>query len=582
MKASRKAKRGVTVAQPEISQTVVAQSPTIPHWLWALLAVYACAFFVYSPALNGEFVFDDLHMLFVDPNAMTFPLHVWWGVRPLLMTTYWANLHLATGPGTFAYHAVNVFFHATAAIFLFFVLRRILQWASPDAGNADSRLDLLAAFGAAVFLLHPIQTEAVSYVTQRGEDMGAMLYFAAFCVFLYRKPGPVSWPTTAAIVALYGAAVVTKEHTVTLPALLLLTDYFFSPGFTFAGIKRNWRLYLTLGICFLIGIVMVLRLLKADTKSVGFQLEDFNAFQYLFTEFRVFFVYIGLFLYPLTQTIDYDFSISKTILDHGSIIALALILFFAVAAFLYRRNFPLASYGFLAFCILLLPTSSIVPIRDPIADRRLYLPIIGLLLISIELLRHLRIGRTALIAVLSVICLLLGAATYRRNEKWSTAIALWDDAAEKAPNKSRVQFGLAASEFLAKRCRESIPHYQKAIALSKPDYQLYMNIAMAYNCDHQPAEAVEYLRKSIQTKPTAQSWASLALVQAQQGQLDEPMEALKQAEVIDPRYPLTYVFRVGLLQATGRTQEAIAQFQHALDLDPNNYMAKSALNTLRR
>ncbi len=585
MKVSRTDKRGVAVAEssPETAQASgLSRAPVFVWWAIALIGVYLAAYWTYRPALNGQFVFDDLHMLFLDPNARILPLRVWWGVRPLLMTTYWANLHLSSSITPFPYHAVNVFFHATAAILLFFALRRILGWVFAKEPEAQWKPTLFAAFGAAVFLLHPIQTEAVSYIAQRGEDLGALFYFAAFCVFLYRKPGPISWLTTAAVIVLYGAAVTTKEHTVTLPALLLLTDYFFNPGFSFEGIKRNWRLYLTIGVCAAIGVSFVLRLLKMDTTSVGFQLQSFDAFQYLYTEFRVFFAYIGLFLYPLAQTIDYDFSISKTIFDQGSIVALAAILALVFLCIRYRRRFPLAAYGFFAFGTLLLPTSSIVPILDPIADRRLYLPMIGLIFIAIEFLRRLRLSRISVTVLLTAICVLLATVTYKRNQKWSNAVDLWEDAAEKAPNKSRVQFGLAAHEFEEKRCRESITHYLKAIALTKPDYQLYMNLGMAYNCDHQIVHAIEALNKSIELKPTAESWASIGMVQAQQGQINAALDALDKAQAINPRYANTYDYRGGIFQGMGRTPEAIGQFERALALDPNDAIARQALETLRR
>jgi tetratricopeptide (TPR) repeat protein len=557
------------------------QPPPIatPAWLsYALgfFAVFVCAFIVYSPSLEGQFVFDDLNMPFIDPNARSWPLRVWFGVRPLLMTTFWVNLHLSDGKSTFAYHAVNVVFHSIAGILVFFVLRRILEW------TKTANRDLLAGFGCAIFLLHPIQTEAVSYIAQRGEDMGACLYLGAYCLFIYRKPGAVSWVRAFSIFALFGAAVITKEHTVTLPALLLLTDYFFNPGFTFEGIKRNWRLYAPMVAGLFMAVGLAAYYLKGDKASVGFQLPEFNGIQYLFTQFRVFFAYTALFLYPLWQTIDYDFPVTKNLLDPGSLVALAALLGLLYAAFRYRRRFPLASFGFLTFGALLLPTSSVLPIRDVIADRRLYLPMIGLLFIALEFLRRWKPGRTALIATFSCVSLLMAAGTYQRNEKWKNAVSLWADAVEKNPDKARVQFGLAATEFMAKQCHESIPHYEKAIELTKkPDYQLEMNLGLAEQCDNHPQEAVAALRRSIAIQPSAQAWSSLGLVEANQGHLDAALDALKQAEAVKPNYVMTFIYRGGILQAAGRIPEATAQFQHALDLEPGNEVAKGALAQIR-
>ena len=578
MKTAPKNRHPQAKTSPAPNAPAPVEIPTPPWVPYALgiFAVFVCAFIVYSTSLEGQFVFDDLGMPYVNPNGRSWSIRMWLGIRPLLMTTFWANMHLAMGTSTFAFHAVNVCFHAIAAVLLFFVLRRLLEW------SKSRNRDILAIFGAAVFLLHPIQTEAVSYIAQRGESMGACLYFGAFCIFLYRKPGPVSWATALTVLALYGCAVITKEHTVTLPAVLLLTDYFFNPGFSFEGIKRNWRLYSLVAAGFLLGLGMAVRYLLDDKSSVGFQLPEFNAPQYLFTQFRVFFAYLGLFIYPLWQTIDYDFPITKNLSDPGSLIALAVSLFLVFAAFRFRRQYPLAAFGFAAFCILLLPTSSIIPIRDVIADRRLYLPMFGLILIVLEFLRRWNPSRVALIAALSCVSALLGAGTYERNEKWSSAAALWADAVEKNPDKARVQFGLAASEFQAHQCHESIPHYRRAIELSKPDYQLDMNLGLAEQCDNHPNEAIADLKKSIAIKPTAQAWSSIGLVLAQQGKLEESLAALHEAETVNPAYVMTFIYRGGITQAAGRMEEALRNFQHALDLEPGNEVAKAALAQARR
>ncbi len=559
------------------SKPVVAASFAFEWWHGALcaLGVFVCVLFVYSPALRGQFVFDDLHMPFADPDSYNFPLRTWWGVRPLLMTTYWLNLQFF-GREPFTYHLVNVLFHACAGILFFFAVRKILELAHVE----ERKLSLLAGIVAAIFLLHPIQTEAVSYIAQRGEDMGALLYFAAFCVFLYRKPGPLSWSRTIAVLALFLAAVSTKEHTVTLPVLLLLTDYFWNPGFTFEGIKKNWRLYATVGAGLLGGVAFVWRYISLDASSIGFNLPDFTPAQYLFTQFRVFFAYIGLFVYPFWQTIDYDFPVSKNLLDHGSIVGLLLILFLTAMAFRYRRRFPLAAYGFFVFGLLLLPTSSIIPIKDPIVDRRLYLPVIGLLFVVLELLRRWKIGRNGMIAAASAVCLLLALGSYSRNQKWANAQTLWADAVDKNPDKQRVQFGLASSQSLAGHCRDAIPHYQRALALGKPDPEIYLDLGMAYDCEHQSGKAEEALQHAIDLKATAQAWTSLAFVKAKAGILDEALAALLKAEQLDSRYVLIYIYRGGIFQVIGRLNDAAEQYRRALAIEPANAAALRGLNSL--
>jgi protein O-mannosyl-transferase len=572
-KADRKTRRAAGAQLP--AQT----GPIWWHYALGLLAVLLCAFEVYGPALHGEFVFDDLHMPFVDPNAPSLPLKAWLGVRPFLMTTFWANFQVS-GANSYPYHLVNVWLHVIATILLFFAVRRILELADVS----KEKLTLFATFAAGVFLLHPMQTEAVSYVTQRGENLGAVFYFAALCVFLYRRERAVSWLTALFVLFLLGLAVTTKEHTVTLPALLLLTDYYWNRNgerFTFDGIRLNWRLYALTAIGGLAGAAFVWQYISRDTTSIGFQLQDYTWSQYLFTQFRAFFAYIGLFLFPFKQSIDHDFAASHNLFEHGAWAGLAAILVLTGLAVQYRRRFPLASYGFFVFGLLLLPTSSVVPLKDALADRRLYLPMIGLLLIVLEFLRSWKADRKVAAFFCAAVLFACAVVTYQRNQIWASALSLWADAAEKAPDKPRVQFGLAVAQFFSGKCHDSIPHYEKAIALSKPDFTYYMNLGMAYDCDNQPQKALQALHRSVEINPAAKTWANLAVVEAKLENTPAALEALEKAQALDPNLAMVYLYRGGIYQAMARYREAAAEYGHALALEPFNEGARKGLQSVQ-
>ena len=160
------------------------------------------------------------------------------GVRPFLMFSFWANSHIA-GTQPYLYHLFNLLFHAVNSLLVFLIARRLISWSGSEGRVRDG----LAAFAGAVFLLHPVQTESVSYIASRSENLSAMFLFGAIAVFVLRRRTAVSWPVSLAVLVLYGAAVSTKEHTVVLPVILLLIDYFWNPGFSLAGIRRNWKLY---------------------------------------------------------------------------------------------------------------------------------------------------------------------------------------------------------------------------------------------------------------------------------------------------------------------------------------------------
>ncbi len=432
-----------------------------PLWAAAAAALLA-AIWAYGPAMHGPFLFDDNTLLFTLPGTSA-PLLEWLNkIRPALMLTYWANVRIS-GSETFSYHAVNLLIHCIASGLMYYVVRRLLDW-----GGVEARLRTpLAGFCAALFLLHPAQTEAVAYLSGRSEALSSLFFFAAFAVFLYRGDSSVTWQTTAAVIVLFLAALASKEQTIALPALLLLTDYWWNPGFSFRGIRENWKLYGTLAVGALAGLIRFAPLIL-NAQTAGFGMKDLTWYQYLFTEFRAIFIYIREFFLPFGLNADLDFPFSHTILDRGAWAGLVVLLALVAAAWHYRRRFPLASYGFFAFLVLMAPTSSILPIRDPIAERRLYFATFGLLLVAADLARRIKLSRATLGAAAAAILLLAAVATHARAEVWSSELALWQDSEPKSPDKPRDHFQLAYAYLNAGDCARASAEFEKT-AQYKPD-----------------------------------------------------------------------------------------------------------------
>jgi tetratricopeptide (TPR) repeat protein len=570
MKSKKKDSRKTAPAavSPPVSQTGPRRWPYV---LAAFLAL-AIVFEAYQPALYGPFVFDDNFLPFRMPRFATHTLRQWLvGVRPLLMFSYWVNFEISGGE-TFSYHAFNVVFHTMNAVLIFLIVRKILEW----AGVKKEWLDICAGFAGGLFLLHPVQTESVAYIASRSEDLSGLFFFGAYAVFLYRRSTAISWMRAAAVLLLFGAAAGTKEHTATLPALLLLTDYFWNPGFSFAGMKRNWRLYVPMVVAGALAGLFVIRTLRGAT-SAGFGVKQFTWYEYAFTQCRAIWVYVRLFLLPVGQSADYDFAISHTLLEHGAWLGLAAILAGACAAFYYRRKYPLAAFGFFVFLLLLAPTSSFIPIKDPVAERRLYLPIIGLLFIMLEFLRRWKAERTTALVVLGSVLLVATAITYRRSSVWGSTVALWEDTVEKSPRNPRAHFQLAHAYFLEHACDKAEAHYAIAAQIEKPRPSLLVDWALALDCLHQPEEALVRLRQAAAMRPGAHIYSQIGMVYGKQGKNAEALEALDTAIKLDPRYEMTYIYRGGVYLALKDPAAAAADFRRVLAIDPANQSARDAL-----
>jgi len=578
-----KSSKAVKTKRPVANIVAVAPSPQPRRWPYAaaLLVALFVVFEVYWPAIHGQFLLDDTYLPYMLPSYASAPLIAWIkDLRPLLMFSYWLNFQYADPAragmqDTFGYHFVNVILHFFNGILVFLAVRKVMSWAAVEKWLSL----ILATFAGGLFLLHPLQTESVSYVASRSETLSVFFVLATLVVFLYRKSNAVGLGTTLAVLALFGAAVLTKEHTVVLPLLLLLTDYYWNPGFSIAGIRRNWRLYIPIAAAGALGIALVVRVLSR-AGTAGFGMKEFTWYQYFFTECRVIWDYLWMFLVPVGQNLDADVPISRSIMDHGAIIAILGLLAVSVAAWIYRRRFPLASYGWFVFLILIAPTSSFVPIKDPFAERRLYLSFIGLLFVTMEFLRRWKIGRNALLAVLSLVLLAEAAATYQRNQLWDSAIDMWTDTVAKSPHKLRPRFQLAMAYFQTGHYPEAIEHFEKAAQLEPPKFDLLLDWGLAYGFIGKPAEAIAKLREASALEQSAHVYSQIGMEYGQMGQYPQALDALATAIQIDPNFMMSYVYRGDVFSVQGNKPQAAEEYRRALAIDPNSSVAREKLTRL--
>ncbi len=343
-------------------------------WPWAAaLAALFVALEIYGPALHGPFVFDDRVLPFMSPSIELQPFVAWIaGVRPLLMFSFWLDYQRG-GVDPFGYHLTNVFLHFLTSVIVAFIAARLLAWAKVEG----RRRDVLAVLGGALFLVHPAQTESVAYVASRSEALSVFFFYAGLAVFLYRGEGPMKLSRALASVALFGAAVWTKEHTAIFPLVVVLVDYFWNRG----GFRKNAVFYALVAVCGAVGAFIVVRVLRGAA-TAGFGIAGLTPQTYFFTQCRVVWSYVRLFFLPFGQNVDPEVAISHNVFEHGAIFGLLAMAIVLCAAWVYRKRWPLASFGAILFVVLVAPTSSFVPIFDPLAERRLYLPFLGLILIS--------------------------------------------------------------------------------------------------------------------------------------------------------------------------------------------------------
>ncbi len=570
MKSNKKAIPKQTEAN---QQTAWALQPW--HMLLAVFGVILVLFEVYGPAIHGPFVFDDRYLPYGLPGFAERASMMEWlqGNRPLLMLTFWMNYRVF-GPDPYSFHVVNLFLHFATSFLIAFCVRHILKKSGMDEGTRK----WMSWFAGVVFLLHPVQTETVGYVASRSDGLSVFLFFAAFALFLSRLTNEIGFIDSALVLVPFGAACLVKEHAAVLPALLLLTDYFFNPPFSLQGARKNWRLYGPMAVIGTAGVAAIYRFVLMPADSAGFGMKDLTWYQYFFTQCRALWFYILLFVAPVGQNVDHDFPISRTIFEHGAIAFLAGLLVLVFMAWRYRKEYPLASYGFFAFLILMAPTSSFVPIKDPFVERRLYLPMFGLLLIAIEFIRRLKLTRLALGASMAALLLLYGVATRSRNQVWSSSMALWTDSVSKSPNKTRPHYQLAyAYQYEQGNCPEAVRQYAIAATLEQPDYRALIDSALASDCAGNTTAAIQQLEQAAKLEVTAHVYSQLGMMLAKEKRMEEALQTLDRAEKLDPAFDMTYAYRGNIYLLQEDRPKAIEQYKRALNINRSNELAQRGL-----
>jgi tetratricopeptide (TPR) repeat protein len=574
-------KQKVRTAAPAAKSKPPVATPGAPWRLYlaALLASVIALFEVYGPALHGPWFLDDTTLPYLLPQYVDAPLRTWVaGLRPLLMASFWLNFQQVGNENTYPYHLFNLLLHLLNGVLVYFVVRKILQWSHSDDKTTS---EILSIFGAGLFLLHPVQTESVTYVASRSETLSVFFVLSSFVVFLYRRKSQITFPVAIAVLALLSLGLLSKEHAAALIGVFLVTDFFWNPGFSLHGIRDNWRLYILAAAGAVAGGIFIWRILSTAT-TVGFRMADLTWYQYFFSQCRALLDYLRLFILPTGQNLDYDFPISHTILDHGALFALVLLLVAVATAWNFRKRFPLICYGFFVALVLFAPTSSFVPIRDLLVERRMYLPFIGLVLMTVGLLQLWKTKPTTLAVALCGVLLIEAALTYQRNLLWANSMDMWGDAVAKSPEKARPRFQLAYAEYQAGRCTDAVSEYERTSQLQRPSYDLFVDWALAYDCAGNTNAAVDKLNQAAALEPSAHVFSQIGMEYAKSARYPEALDVLDKAERADPRFEMTYAYRGGIYEKLGKSDRAAEEYHHALAIDPRNNMALDGLRRLGR
>jgi len=439
----------------------------------------------YSNTLNNSFHFDDQTVIWDNPHifmreitlenlykAAFDNIHP---TRPVPYLTFALNyyLHELNLPG---YHVTNIFIHIATGIFLYFLIKATLSLPSLNYKLDKQGPVVISCIVAAVWLLHPLQTQSVTYIVQRMNALSAMFYILA--MLLYVK-GRLTTETKNKRF-LYGGCLLSsilalgsKEIAATLPIFIFLYEWYFLQDLRTIRLANRRQLFLLI-LVILIFVAMAFFYFGGNPiKRIinGYSLREFTLLERLFTETRVVLMYISLifFPHPYRLNLEHDFPISYSpVAPPSTLLAIVVLTGMALAAVLIAKKQRLYSFCIIWFLGNLVIESSFVPV-ELVFEHRTYLPSTFILLLAVVPFYSLLLkNRKLFYTICTIILVTLTILTYERNKIWQDNRTLYLDCLKKSPNKYRVHYNLAHEYERLFEMDKAIQHYRIAID-SKPN-----------------------------------------------------------------------------------------------------------------
>lgn len=543
-------------------------------WL-AAATLAGLAIAAWANALRTPFVFDDdvaivgnesIRRLWPPWMPLWAPARRVMAGRPLPNLTLAINYALG-GLDPWGYHAVNVALHVAAGLALFGIVRRTLPRAGLPAAIVGAASALALAV-AAVWLVHPLQTDAVTYVTQRTEVLMGLCYLVTLYAAIRAWDAPRPWTVVAIIACALGMT--SKEVMVSAPAMVLVYDWVF-----FAPFAETWRrrrgLYAGLAATWL--VLGALLVFTPRTDTIGFD-AGIGPWEYLTTQAGVLTQYLRLALWPDALCIDHGVWVAhgwrEIVLPGALVVALVAATVWALA----RRR----PGGFLGawFFGILAPTSSVVPIvTEVMAERRLYLPlaaVVMLVVIGGAVAMHrlfARRWRAVGVACATVLVATLALATVARNRVYASEETILADVVRKRPDNYRARNNLASVLIDAGRRDEARAQLLAAIRL-EPRFALpYYNLGTLLLDEDRPDEAAVQLEHALRLDPeNAQARVNLGTALVDLDRLDEAALQYAAAARLDPSLAEARHNLGMILLHQGDAAAAEAQLKRAVRLAP--------------
>lgn len=432
---------------------------------------------LYLGILESAFVYDDYRTV-VGNAAVETPTDLAAvfaanRFRPVLALTYALDA-IAWGKDPLGFHVTNVVLHLLNVALLFLLARTaVIDWRRRDGDDGDAARtapDLLAGLAALLFAVHPMMTQAVTYVSGRSELLCAAWVMLGVLALRQAVVGGRPWWVGLALLA-FVLGLATKELAAMLPAVALLYDRLLLGGTPEA--RRRRLLYVHGPLLAVAAIAVVVRsAIYVFVQAPPAQTTRPEPWHYFLTQLQVVWRYVFLLLAPVGQSIFHAVYAVRNPLDIWTAAGATGILLACALALTVSARAPLVTFGVAWFFLLLIPSSSVVPLQEFMSEHRVYGASIGFFIavaagVAWLLARRPLAGRTARLAAAAAALMIvatLSGLTVLRNRVWATPVALWRDAVKKNPTMW-TYFHLGNAHRENGDCQRAAAAYRNAVRL---------------------------------------------------------------------------------------------------------------------
>jgi tetratricopeptide (TPR) repeat protein len=547
-----------------------------------LLFFTAITLAIYSQTFDSPFVLDDLRKIEENPHLRVNRLSpteiVKAGLqssksRPIAFMTFALNYSLHQYD-VFGYHLFNISIHVLTGFFLYLFLKATFR--IPIVQARYKHTDLISFFAALIWLVHPIQTQSVTYIVQRTNSLAALFFTLSILFYAYGRlteKNQKGWLWLIASAAAWLLSLGCKQITAILPILIFLYEWYLFQDLSKDWLKKSLKYLLAIGA---FGILLFLIYTGFNPWEKIQSLHDyarheFTITQRFLTQFRVVIYYISLIFFPLPSrlNLDYDFVLSQSLINPiSTLLSLGAIIGLIVLALYLAKKDRLISFCILWFFGNHIIESSILPLAT-IFEHRNYLPSMMVCLIPVVLAyRYIKLDWIK-VGLLGVLVVGLSVWTYQRNRVWENKITLWSDVVKKSPGKARPHFNLGAAFSEQKKDEEAIPLYQRALEISPNLAEPHINLGEALERQGKIEEAAAHYHAALKIEPDLpEAHHNMGAILKKLGRIEEAIQFYQNALKIRPHYASAHFGLANTLVEKGEVEQGIHHYYLAIQLKP--------------